>query len=589
MTEKHRAKILIVDDQPANLLALEALLEPLGQQLVCARSGTEALRYLLEDDDFAVILLDVEMPGIDGLETAEMVKNRTRSAHIPIIFLTASGRDEHTVFRGYEAGAVDYLFKPFHPAILRSKVSVFIELHRLKGRAEAMAYRAVHDPLTGLPNRTLFVDRLTVALARLERNPNDRIAVLYFDLDGFKAVNDRLGHDIGDQLLIEVAHRLRGVLRPCDTLARLGGDEFAILCEDLSDGHDAEEIGHRLNETIAAPFTLAGSQVSVTSSTGIALALMPGRTASDLLVQADTAMYRAKEQGKARFRVYDETMGTHASGRVASERAFRDALARDELRVHYQPIVRLATGEVTGLEALVRWEHPDRGLLEAQKFVTLAEQVGVIGQVGNLVLSEACHAASNWELSRPGRPPLLVSVNLSARQLSQSDLVDSVAAILSATGTDPASLCFEISERVFVNGADPYLGVLEELKSLGAHIALDNFGVGNSSLSCLSVLPVDRLKIDRSLIAALTSDTEDRSAVAAVIGLASALGLPVVATGVESVDQLAQLRLHGCGLAQGFLLGLPQTAEEIGPLVAGGDTAERIVAQVTAAESASLP
>jgi EAL domain-containing protein (putative c-di-GMP-specific phosphodiesterase class I) len=335
---------------------------------------------------------------------------------------------------------------------------------------------------------------------------------------------------------------------------------------------------------------LAGSEVSVTSSTGIALALTPGHAASDLLVQADTAMYRAKEQGKARFRVYDETMGTHASGRVASERAFRDALAREELRVHYQPVVRLATGEVTGLEALVRWEHPTRGLLEAQKFVTLAEQTGVISQVGNVVLSEACHAVSGWEVARPGRPPLLMSINLSARQLAQADLVASVEAILSATETDPTSLCFEISERVFVNGAEPYLGVLEGLKGLGAHIAIDNFGIGNSSLSCLSVLPVDRLKIDRSLIAALSTDAEDRTAVGAVIGLASALGLPVVACGVESVDQLAQLRLHGCGLAQGFLLGAPQPANEIGPLVAGGDTADRIVAQVNASERvASLP
>lgn len=313
MTEK--ANILMVDDRVENLVTLEAILEPLELNLVRAHSGEEALKRLLEDD-FALILLDVEMPGgLSGFETAKYVKHREKTRHVPIIFLTAFGEDPERMFQGYETGAVDYMHKPFIPAVLRSKVSVFVDLHHLKRDAERLAHRALHDDLTGLPNRTLFLDRLEMGLAYVERHPG-RIAVLFFDLDGFKAVNDKLGHEAGDQLLVEIASRLRGVLRPCDTLARFGGDEFTILCLDLSDDHTALAIGDRVLRTIGdSPVVLPGGDVHITASVGIALAGEGRDTPSALVRQADAAMYRAKERGKACFEVCD---GTGDQRRVAA-------------------------------------------------------------------------------------------------------------------------------------------------------------------------------------------------------------------------------------------------------------------------------
>ena len=304
-----KANILLVDDRLENLVTLEAILEPLELNLVRAQSGEEALKRLLEDD-FALILLDVEMPGgLSGFETAKYIKHRERTRHVPIIFLTAFGEDPERMFQGYETGAVDYMHKPFIPAVLRSKVSVFVDLHHLKREAERLAHRALHDDLTSLPNRTLFLDRLEMGLAHLERRPG-RIAVFFFDLDGFKAVNDKLGHEAGDQLLVEIASRLRGVLRPCDTLARFGGDEFTILCLDLSDDHSAYAIGDRILRTISdAPVVLPGGDVYISASVGIALADERRDTPSALLRQADAAMYRAKERGKACFEVCDGTEG----------------------------------------------------------------------------------------------------------------------------------------------------------------------------------------------------------------------------------------------------------------------------------------
>ena len=299
------ANILIVDDRRENLLALEAILAPLELNLVQATSGEEALKRLLEDD-FALILLDVDMPdGLSGFETAEYIKHRDRTRHVPIIFLTALSEDPEQMFRGYETGAVDYLYKPFVPTVLRSKVSVFVDLHHLKRDAEKLAHRALHDPLTGLPNRTLFLDRLEMGLAHLDRRPG-RIAVFFFDLDGFKQVNDKLGHEAGDMLLVEVASRLRGVLRPCDTLARFGGDEFTILCVDLDDEHSAAAIAERVLGVIAGtPVALPDGEVCITASVGISLAAEANGSPSVLIRQADDAMYRAKDHGKDCYRLCD--------------------------------------------------------------------------------------------------------------------------------------------------------------------------------------------------------------------------------------------------------------------------------------------
>jgi len=293
-----RTKILAVDDREENLVAVRAVLESHELEVVCAHSGREALRHLLTED-FAVILLDVQMPGLDGFETAELIKQRERTRHIPIIFLTAHSTDLSDAMRGYTVGAVDYLPKPMDPHILRSKVGVFVELHHLRRRAEELAHRALHDPLTGLPNRTLFHDRLEMALAREQRR-SEGIAVLFCDLDGFKDVNDRLGHDAGDELLVQVADRMRRALRPADTVARLGGDEFTVLSEDLVSELDAAEIAGRIQDVLCEPFVLAAGGVSITPSIGVAFTRTATETPQQLIRAADSAMYRAKRAGGAR-------------------------------------------------------------------------------------------------------------------------------------------------------------------------------------------------------------------------------------------------------------------------------------------------
>jgi diguanylate cyclase (GGDEF)-like protein len=296
------ADILLVDDRPENLLLLRTILEPLGERIVCAPSGEQALREMLRNE-FALVLLDVRMPGMDGYETATVIKSRERTAHVPIIFLTAADVDDVNARRGYDVGAVDYLYKPFDPVVLRSKVSVFMDLHHLKREAEALAHRALHDPLTGLPNRTLFEDRLSLAVSRTARS-DASAAVFYLDLDDFKPVNDLYGHDVGDALLIELANRLRSVLRPSDTIARLGGDEFAVVSDAVQDHRDAERIARRIMDAVAAPYAVAEGKARVTVSIGIALVRAPVEPRS-LLRGADTAMYAAKSAGGNAFRVHD--------------------------------------------------------------------------------------------------------------------------------------------------------------------------------------------------------------------------------------------------------------------------------------------
>jgi len=311
------AKILMVDDRPENLTALEALLAPLGQELVRAHSGDEALRRLLRDE-FALILLDVQMPGMDGFETAAHIKRRARTSHIPIIFLTAFGEDSQQALRGYTVGAVDYLFKPFHPTVLRSKVAVFLDLHRLRREAELLAHRALHDALTELPNRVLFADRLELALARLRRRQT-RLAVIFIDLDGFKQVNDSRGHEIGDRVLAVVAERLRRVVRPSDTLARFGGDEFTVLSEGLAEERDATEIADRLFRAVGEPVQLDDeSDVRVRASIGIALAAGPDDRPEAIIREADIAMYRAKQNVDLPWAIHDCSAPASPAGPIQS-------------------------------------------------------------------------------------------------------------------------------------------------------------------------------------------------------------------------------------------------------------------------------
>ena len=555
-----KANVLLVDDRPENLVALEAVLEPLGHNLVKVTSGMDALKRLLSDD-FALILMDVQMPGLDGFETAAVIKQRERSRHIPIIFLSAASRHAEQVFRGYEAGAVDYIVKPYDPAVLRSKVEVFIDLHDLKRHAEQLAHRAVHDPLTGLPNRVLFTDRLEVALAGVGRRTG-RVAVLFFDLDGFKLVNDTLGHDAGDQLLCMVAERVSRALRPADTVARFGGDEFTAMAE-IADERDAIEIAERISQAIAAPYPLGAGDAFVSTSVGIAIASGPEQDAEVLIREADTAMYRAKQRGGARHELYDADMRARALRRLETENALRRGLEHDEFRVLYQPVVAVAGRSVVGVEALLRWEHPELGITSPGDFLGLAEDTSLIVPIGMWALEEALRQGQRWRQMRPDSAPLQIAVNVTRHQLSQPGFVDSVVSALGATATEPQLLCLELSEGALVDNGRSPVPALAELRKRGVRLALDDFGTGYSSLRQLRTFPVDALKVDPSFVGALGERLEDSQVVAAIVDLAHALGFSAVAEGVETEDQLDGLRALRCDLAQGTYLGVPMPADSV--------------------------
>jgi diguanylate cyclase (GGDEF)-like protein len=435
-----------------------------------------------------------------------------------------------------------------------------------KALEEQLEYQALHDALTGLPNRALFMDRLDHAVVRAGRR-EAQLAVLFMDLDDFKVVNDSLGHEAGDKLLVAVAERLRACLRPEDTAARLGGDEFTILLEDLTGVGGAIRVAERIAEALQTAFVLGRREVFVTASFGIALWDEARQSPADLLRNADQAMYRAKHAGKARYEVFEEAMNARALERLEMENDLRRGLERREFTVHYQPVVMLEAGEVVGFEALVRWDRPEHGLLTAGEFVPLAEDTGLIIPIGRWVLQEACRQARNWQQRYPSDPPPTVFVNLSAKQLQDPDLVQTVARTARQAGLDPRCLELEITEDAAMDDAPATAAVLEELKTLGVRVAIDDFGTGYSSLSYLERFPVDSLKVDRSFIESLGRDSGATVLVRAMIDLAHALGLRVIAEGVETDEQLRRVRELGCDLAQGCHFSGPLPGEEAGALL----------------------
>jgi diguanylate cyclase (GGDEF)-like protein len=432
---------------------------------------------------------------------------------------------------------------------------------------DRLAHQSLHDPLTGLPNRTLFLDRLAQAIARCRRT-HAPVAVLFFDLDRFKVVNDSLGHDAGDELLDAVARRLEAVVRPGDTVARFGGDEFTVLCEDLpgDEAHErAQEIARRLSAAITAPVMLHSGETFLNSSIGIALATTGDERPEDLLRDADAAMNHAKGLGSGSVEVFDDALRERALARHATETALHQAMQRSEFCLFFQPIVDLGEGRCVGAEALVRWQHPERGLVPPTEFIDLAEETGLIVELGAWVLEEAARQSARWQLEND--EPFVVSVNLSARQLAQPDLAERVAAALDRTGAAAGNLCIEITESVLMDDADATIAAIERLRSLGLRLSIDDFGTGYSSLGYLKRFPADIVKIDRSFVDGLGSNNGDTAIVSAVIGLAHALGMRAVAEGVERAEQLEALVDLACDEAQGYFFAPPQPADDLRQLM----------------------
>ena len=538
--------------------------------LVCESDGT--VRYA---SDRAIELFGSELRELDGLCFDDLVLGEDLGT-FNAAFDAAVHRPErrHTVeFRGGRHrpdGSVTHFEARFANLLADPEVGgVAITIDDVTERrqmAEVLAHQALHDPLTNLPNRSLFVDRLEHSLRRLQRGSGS-VAVLFADVDRFKSINDGLGHSTGDRVLRTLAGRLRALLRPGDTVARFGGDEFVLLCEDTPP-EAAMQIAQRITG-LAEPISRSVNpygDLRVTLSVGVAVTSDPDVVPSALLANADAAMYRAKEEGRSRAVMYDSSMETAAQGRMDTEMALRRALSEHELRIVYQPVVRLGDRRVIGAEALLRWENPRRGLLSPGDFISVAEDSGLIVPIGRWVMSEVCRQAVAW--GGDGRSAPQVSVNVSGRQLSDPHFLESVRQELDESGLPASHLSVEVTENVLMADPETTATVLAGLKEIGVAISLDDFGTGYSSLGYLRRFPVDAVKVDQTFVGGLGRDQEDSSVVSAILGLAASLGLATVAEGVETQEQADTLTAMGCTLAQGYQFGPPVSPEQLGEQLA---------------------
>ncbi len=702
-----RASVLIVDDTPSKLVALAAIVSSMELEIVTATSGEQALRQLLKRD-FAVILLDVNMPMMNGFETATLIRSRPRSEYMPIIFVTAEANSEAERVRGYTLGAVDFIYSPIMPEILRAKVRVFVDffylqrqlllqnehlkqqhdklnesenrfrmmfertadalllldpgsgqfidcnqaaadmfrcankkevlllhpsqlspLHQMDGRnstekademiatalrngshrfewihcsdhredfpaevlltpillgerkliiatvrditerkqaEDRLNYLANNDALTGLPNRVLFKERLEQAMIAAKAH-DGLVVVVFLDLVRFKNVNDALGHDAGDQMLKAVGQRLLGTVRSGDTVARMSGDEFTIVLTDIGHVDDAARVAQKILHAFEPPFHIAGRELVMGASLGIAIFPLDSGDASELLNYADIAMYSAKAAGGNRYQFYAAEMTARAVDALALENELRQGLERGEFFLNYQPIVD-AGGNIVGAEALLRWQHGRRGLIPPARFISLAETTGLILPIGDWVLRQACIQAKAWR--KPNGALLRMAVNVSPRQFRHGDLVKTITTILAETGLAPPALDIEITEGVLMQGEPLAQELFHQLRELGLSFSIDDFGTGYSNFAYLKRFPIDSLKIDQSFIRDLTTDPNDAALVKAIIGMAHGLGIKTIAEGVETREQKEFLLAHGCDLMQGYYFSHPLLPEAFTALLDAG-------------------
>jgi diguanylate cyclase (GGDEF)-like protein/PAS domain S-box-containing protein len=679
-------RILIVDDNEMNRDMLARRLQRKGYH-VCVSASAHELMERIQLDAVDLVLLDIEMPEISGLEALREIRERYSAIEMPVIMVTARNQSEDIV-QALGIGANDYLTKPVDFAVALARVGTqlshkraqeelkeseeryalaargandglwdwnlstnviyfsarwkamlgyqedeidnkpeewFEHIHeadrdrvkeeiaahqkgatphfesehrvrhkdgtfrwmlsrgvavrddsgkpiRMAGSQTDITEGKVSDPLTNLPNRLLFLDRLGRLMRHSKRHPERIFAVLFLDLDGFKTVNDSMGHFIGDQLLVGVSKRLERCLRGSDTvarvtqhaftLARMGGDEFTVLLDDIKEPGDANRAAERIMKALAAPFVVGEKEVFTSASVGIALSNPSYQQPEELMRDADTAMYRAKSLGKSRYEVFDADMRAIVMARLELETDLRHALERGELRNYYQPIIALETGEIMGFESLMRWEHPTRGMLSPEKFISLAEDTGMIRELGWWGLSEACRRLKAWKANLPADRDLFMSVNLSVKQFVQPKLVENMAAMLKEMDLAPGNLKLEITESAVMEDPIAAVEMLQQMKNLGIRLAIDDFGTGYSSLGYLHRFPLDMLKIDRSFISGISDGLNGMEIARTIMPLAKNLHLDVVAEGVETAEQARELKKLNCKYAQGFYYSIPLSADE---------------------------
>ncbi len=628
------ASLLIVDDKEANVLLLEQILHDAGYTSITSTMDPLTVYELYRKNRYDLILLDLQMPVMDGFQVMEGLKEIELDGYLPVLVITV--QPSHKL-RALKLGAKDFITKPFdqvevltrihnmlevrllhtkskhHSLVLEqtvqelreaesglhatevalSKEKIALDDHVLQLRqanenlvvatieaytlAEEiekakvqMAHLAQHDALTDLPNRLLLNDRLDQAIA-LARRHGKQLAVMFLDLDRFKHINDSLGHTVGDQLLQSVAKRLTAGVRNSDTVCRQGGDEFVILLADIEHAEDAALSAQKILDALTVPHLIDQLDLHISVSIGISIYPDDGQDADTLIKNSDTAMYHAKEGGRNNYQFFEQNMNVLAVERQFIESGLRLALERQEFMLHYQPKINLETGTISGVEALVRWQHPQRGLIMPEQFVLIAEDCGLIVPLGTWVLREACRQAQAWQDA--GLPPVPVAVNISAVQFRHKDFQESLTAILKDTGLAPGYLELELTESVLMHDADSTASVLNALKATGVRLAIDDFGTGYSSLSYLKRFPIDALKIDQSFMREIThatADSDDASIVAAVVSMGKSLNQRVIAEGVETREQIAFLQAQGCSEGQGFYFSQPVSSEELVELLRTG-------------------
>lgn len=601
--EEKMARDIIMQRTVATVLEISAQAAPFTERLTQILRETLAVPWLQLQAKGAVFVV-----GSDGA-TLEMVAHHgmgeavlSRCARVvfgdclcgrsaaerAIIYKAGVDHDHHYHFAGMEEhghyclpimsgerllGVLNLYLDHDHPrseeelqllAAVSHAIGGMIQRHQAE---QMLVHNAYHDDLTGLPNRTLLNDRLSQCLARRARHPDYQFAVLFLDLDRFKVINDGLGHSVGDQLLVAVARRLLALSRPEDAVARLGGDEFTMLLDGIHSEADASRVAARIHEELREPFRLEGHEVFAPCSIGIAIGDGRYRDPAEMMRDADTAMYRAKHRGGARSVIFDEKMHTLAVARLKMESELRRALEHGELRVHYQPIVAAATGRIEGFEALIRWPAAADRMIAPDDFIPVAEETGIINELGLWVLHQACRQVRTWQRALPHQADLYVSVNLSGRQLMQPDLLSSIETVLEGVDFDPSALRLEITESVLMGNAEASTALIGQLRQRGIRFYIDDFGTGYSSLSYLHGFPFDALKIDRSFVAKLGSGVEHVKMVETIVAIAHNFGMKVVAEGVETPAELAELRRMGCEYLQGYLFGRPLSAKEAGRLL----------------------
>ena len=565
--------VLILEDREEDAELMVHELRRAGFDPQWQRVDTEADFLAHLDTELDVILADYSLPQFDAQQALEHLKKR--ELNVPFIIVSGCIGEECAV-ECMKFGATDYLLKDrltrLGQAVRKAVNERCLREDQLRVE-EQLLHNSLHDALTGLPNRALFLDRAQRCLHQMERREGYLFAVLAVDLDGFRAINASFGQPVGDKVLIEIGERLLQKVRSGDTVARLGGDEFALLLDDVKDMRNALRVAERLQEALAKPFLLDGREVLTSASVGIAASIRTYTRSADALRDAGTAMARAKRLGPGQVAVFDIRMHTQAVTRLKLETDLRLASDRQEFLLYYQPIVSLQSGRIAGFEALLRWQHPQRGLILPSECLPVAEEIGLLIPIGAWVLQHASRQLRAWQVEFPVAPPLSMSVNLSCKQFLQSgELLTIVEETLNATGLDPRSLALEVTETVMMENAEVALATLAQLKDRQLCISIDDFGTGYSSLSYLQRLPIDNLKIDQSFVAHMKPAGESLEIVRSIITLAHSLGKQVIAEGIETGEQLALLRSLGCDYGQGYLFSKPMEPEAVRKLIADART-----------------